>query len=874
MGELTRLGRYQLKQVLGRGAMGVVYEGLDPSLNRRVAVKTILKNAAIDAETARGYSAQFAREAQAAGRLNHPNIVQVHDFAEEGDVAYLVMEYIQGRELRSYFEAKEKFDVAETVRIMGELLDALQFAHEAGVIHRDVKPANVMLDAQRRVKLADFGVARIQDSERSAAGTMVGTPAFMSPEQIQGLKIDRRTDIFSAGTILYQLLTGDQPFIGQGAWTVAKKIMEDRPPQPSSLVQSVSPAFDAIVDKALAKKAADRYASAKEFAAALRATVAPAQMSLPPATPAIAAPKSKAAPQASETELEFWRAIQNSTDAAEFEFYLEQFPEGTYAGLARHKIARLSKPPVPDAQDTVRLEAEAQAKLREAAEQAKRQAAAEQSQRQAAEEQAKRELVEKTLRESAERARREAEEKTRREAAERAQRVAEEKAKYEAAAKAKREVEEKARQAAALARLKQEEASARAKPVADEDATIAMPARRPAPAPQVDLPQRRTELPPPAKTKSLAIPAAIAAVVIGGAIAAYLFTGRAPAPVASPTKPEAAPAPAVDVDKIRRDTEERLRKEYADKAAAERAALEKAVVEKLSAERAAAEKVAQAKNATEKAAAEKVAAAAVAARLAAEKSAAEKASVEKANAEKAIAERAAAERAAAEKLAAEKAAAERVAAEKLAAEKAATEKAAAEKLAAAKPAADSHEAKLERFIGRVGREKVLKEEPPLGSIMNQSGGLQDGEVVYVNDGACPPGRIRQVTGTSSGGGNLRGRPSRCISLDEGGSAAAKSPAAKPVAPVPSAAAPAAAAPGGSSDAQLERFIQRKGRDKVLLQEPQAGGMADPIAFGEVAYINDGSCPPGRIREVKGVATDIGSRFRPTQRPSRCISLAD
>src|SRR6185369_14218977 len=201
MAELSKLGRYQLKGVLGRGAMGVVYEGLDPSLNRRVAVKTILKNAAIDAETAQMYSAQFAREAQAAGRLNHPNIVGVHDFAEEGDVAYLVMEYIQGRELRSFFEAKEKFEIAEVVRIMGELLDALGFAHDAGVIHRDIKPANVMLDVNRRVKLADFGVARIQDSERSAAGTMVGTPAFMSPEQISGGKIDKRTDLFSAGTI-------------------------------------------------------------------------------------------------------------------------------------------------------------------------------------------------------------------------------------------------------------------------------------------------------------------------------------------------------------------------------------------------------------------------------------------------------------------------------------------------------------------------------------------------------------------------------------------------------------------------------------------------------------------------------------------------
>jgi hypothetical protein len=761
MAELTRLGRYQIRKVLGRGAMGVVYEGLDPSLNRRVAIKTILKNAAIDAETAQMYSAQFAREAQAAGRLNHPNIVGVHDFAEEGDVAYLVMEYIQGRELRSFFEAKEGFEVAEAVRIMGELLDALEFAHEAGVIHRDVKPANVMLDAQRRVKLADFGVARIQDSERSAAGTMVGTPAFMSPEQIQGLKVDRRTDIFSAGTILYQLLTGDQPFTGLGAWTVAKKIMEDHPPQPSSVVKSVSPAFDAIVDKALAKKASDRYPSAREFAAALRATIAPAQMSLPPVMPATPAPKPKAAPQASETELEFWRAIQNSTDADEFEFYLEQFPEGTYAGLARHKIARLRNAPAPDAQTTVRLEAEAQARQREAEEKERQREAEEQAKQREAEEAAKREAMEKALRESAQRARRETEERVRREAAERAQRVAEEKARYEAAEKAKREAEEKARQAAALARLKQQEAAAaRAKAAADEDATVAMPAARRAPAaPAAE--------PPPETKKSFAIPALIAAVVIGGGLAAYLFSGGtpapAPAPVATPAKPEAAPAPVADPEKIRRETEDRLRKEFAEKVAAERAALEKSLAEKVAAEAAAAQKAAQAKGAAEKAAAVKAAAAAVAARAAAEKVAAQKAAAEKAVAERAAAEKVAAQKAAAEKAAAEKVVADRAAAEKAAADKVAAAKAASEKAEIEKNVAAMRETeaknaqRLEKFMEQQGRWKFFTSARAIGP-------LRTGDVAYVTDGMCPWGQIKQVTG----GDKLRNTPRRvqCIPLPE------------------------------------------------------------------------------------------------------------
>ena len=635
MAEMTTLGRYKLIRVLGRGAMGVVYEGLDPALNRRVAVKTILRNAAIDEQTAQAYSAQFTREAQAAGRLSHPNIVQVHDFALEGEVAYLVMEYIQGRELRSFFEAKEKFEPAEAVRVMGELLDALDFAHDAGVVHRDVKPANVMLDAQRRVKLADFGVARIQDSERSAAGTMVGTPAFMSPEQIQGAKIDRRTDIFSAGVVLYQLLTGEQPFTGTGAWTVAKKIMQDDPPRVSTVAVSVSPAFDAIVNKALAKNPAERYANAREFAAALRAAGAtaqpsftaqpsatgqlPASSTLPPGQPAMAKPGAKA----TEAEVEFWRAIQNSGDAAEFEFYLEQFPEGTYAPLARHKIGKLKEPGESArkaAEELARQETEAQEALRRQEEEAQEVA----------------------------RLQAEAEERKREESETRARVEAEVKAQREAAEKAKRAAEEKARQAAALAKLKAQEEAARAAaaPAADPDATVAI--SRPAPPAGV---------PPVEGRKSFVLPAAIAAVVVVAGTAAFLVFNRKPAPEPAPVAaaPAAVPArpepPVVDEAKIRREVEEKLRREYADKSVAEQAAAkvaaEKGLQEKLLAAKAAAEKAALEKAAADKLQAEKMAAA---------KSAGERAALEKAAADKAAADKVAADKAAAEKAAAAKAA--------------------------------------------------------------------------------------------------------------------------------------------------------------------------------------------------------------------------
>ena len=611
MAELSKLGRYELRRVLGKGAMGVVYEGFDPVLNRRVAVKTILKSVALDEATQRDYSVRFVREAQAVGRLNHPHIVQVHDFGEQEEVAYLVMEFIEGRELRAFFDEGVRFEAGEAVRIMRELLDALEFAHEKNVIHRDVKPANVMLDAQRQVKLADFGVARVQDSDRSAAGTLVGTPAFMSPEQISGGKIDRRTDVFSAGVILYQLLTGTQPFTGEGAWTVARKIMQEDPPLPSRIVGSVSPpVFDGIIARALAKKQADRFASAKEFRAALRA--AQRGMVAPGApVPVVVAPvpQAREAPKASETEIEFWRALQNSTDAAEFEFYLEQFPDGTYAPLARHKIVKLRES--QDAQSTVRIPSE-----------------------------------QKRLADEGEALRREAEAKAKREAEDKALREALEKTKREAAEKAKREL------------------AARAKAIADENATVAIGGASSA--------QRK----PP---YALAAVAMVVALAIG--VVAYLLPGRtkAPEPVAQAPAPlkVQAPAPAAapkaeisaaEIEKIKKDAEDRIRREYADKSAAEQAIAAKA----------AAEKAVQAKNLALKDAAEK---------SIAEKAASEKLAADKAAAEKAMAAKSAAQRSAAEKAAAEKAVAEKLAAEKAAAAKAEADKLAAEKAAAAKAAA-------------------------------------------------------------------------------------------------------------------------------------------------------------------------------------------
>ena len=338
--EIKSLGRYQVKGVLGKGAMGLVYDGHDAQLDRRVAIKTILTRN-LDEATAKNYEMRFRREVRAVARLNHPNIVQVYDFGTEGELAYIVMEYIQGRELKDILDAKEGLELGKIFHLMGELLDALHFAHEAGVIHRDVKPANVMIDAKGHAKLADFGVARVTETEgdqgeATRAGAMVGTPSYMSPEQIQGQTIDRRTDIFSAGILFYQLLTGQKPFEGTGMG-LAMKIVQNDPVPPTKLVQ-IPPVIDSVVARALAKEPDKRYQTARAFAEDLKLILEgkpPKEASVP-----AKAPQTKAG---GEAEKEFWNEVKNSTDPDEIELYLEQFPDGTFAGEAQKKLAQLRK---------------------------------------------------------------------------------------------------------------------------------------------------------------------------------------------------------------------------------------------------------------------------------------------------------------------------------------------------------------------------------------------------------------------------------------------------------------------------------------------------------------------------------------------------
>jgi len=265
----AKLGKYEIRRELGAGAMGVVYEGWDPGIARRVAIKTV-KGADLQGAEAEQTLARFRHEAQAAGRLSHPHIVQIYEFGEDAGTQFIAMEFIEGKELKDYFDSEDRFKLPEIVRIMKELLAALGHAHKNGIVHRDVKPANIIILGDGTVKVADFGIARIESSNLTQAGSVLGTPAYMSPEQFMGQTVDPRSDLFSAGVVLYQFLTGEKPFTGS-VTTIMHKVLKEQPIAPSELNVQVPQAFDALIRKALSKRPDERFQSAAEFAEALEA---------------------------------------------------------------------------------------------------------------------------------------------------------------------------------------------------------------------------------------------------------------------------------------------------------------------------------------------------------------------------------------------------------------------------------------------------------------------------------------------------------------------------------------------------------------------------------------------------------------------------
>ncbi len=269
MSDPERLGKYEIRGALGKGAMGVVYRGYDPLIERVVAIKTIRKDL-VDPELAAQYMARFRNEAKAAGRLNHPNIVGVYEYGEDEAVTYIAMEYVDGTGLREHLNRSASFDFAQLVALLTQLLSALDFAHGMGVVHRDIKPSNLIVTAGGQLKVADFGIARVDTSNLTMAGMVIGTPSYMSPEQCRGIEADARSDLFSAGIVLYELLTGEKPFRGN-VEAITYKICNEEPVPPSRLSKlRLPPAVDQLVATALAKAPRNRFQNARQFNDALR----------------------------------------------------------------------------------------------------------------------------------------------------------------------------------------------------------------------------------------------------------------------------------------------------------------------------------------------------------------------------------------------------------------------------------------------------------------------------------------------------------------------------------------------------------------------------------------------------------------------------
>lgn len=269
MSRLDRLGKYEVRRVLGSGGWGTVYLGFDPDIERDVAIKTIRKDL-IDADLATEFMARFHNEARAAGRLHHPNIVGVYEFGEDSLVTYIVMEYVDGAGLRDFLLSQSGFTFGQLVALVTQLLDALEYAHERRIVHRDIKPSNLLVTSAGVLKVADFGIARIDRSNLTSFGTVIGTPSYMSPEQCRGNETDARSDLFSAGVVLYELVTGHRPFLGP-AETVAHRICNEEPAPPSlHAAFKLPPAVDQLLARALAKKPEARFPTAGAFRDALQ----------------------------------------------------------------------------------------------------------------------------------------------------------------------------------------------------------------------------------------------------------------------------------------------------------------------------------------------------------------------------------------------------------------------------------------------------------------------------------------------------------------------------------------------------------------------------------------------------------------------------
>ncbi len=270
--EKPMLGRYQVEKELGKGAMGIVYMGKDPKIGRQVAIKTMALSQEFEPDELAGVKERFFREAETAGRLTHPNIVSIFDAGEEHDLAFIAMEFIKGHDLTRHTKPNNLLPMAEVLRLIADAADALDYAHSNGIVHRDIKPANMMLvESSNTLKLMDFGIARIADSSKTKTGMVLGTPSYMSPEQLAGKRVDGRSDLFSLGVTLYQLLSGSLPFQAESMATLMFKIANEAHAPASVLRPDLPAAVSAAIDRALQKDAEQRYQRGSDFARDLRA---------------------------------------------------------------------------------------------------------------------------------------------------------------------------------------------------------------------------------------------------------------------------------------------------------------------------------------------------------------------------------------------------------------------------------------------------------------------------------------------------------------------------------------------------------------------------------------------------------------------------
>jgi serine/threonine-protein kinase len=270
---IATLGRYEILAELGQGAMGVVYKARDPMLDRVVAIKTV--NLTLPKDELAEYEARFYQEAKAAGSLSHRNIVTIYDIGRSERIAYMAMEFLEGDELRMLLQARAPIPLSRALDIGAQVAEGLQYAHERQIIHRDIKPANIMVLQDGLVKITDFGIARMRTNEvKTMTGMILGSPKYMSPEQVSGKRADTRSDIFSLGVVIYEMLTGTSPFVADNIHGVMYQTMNFNPPAPKTLNPDLPDVLNFIIAKALAKNLDDRYQKAKDLAHDLREAMA------------------------------------------------------------------------------------------------------------------------------------------------------------------------------------------------------------------------------------------------------------------------------------------------------------------------------------------------------------------------------------------------------------------------------------------------------------------------------------------------------------------------------------------------------------------------------------------------------------------------